>query len=66
MYVMLMAFLSVTKNQFQAVQGSFTLSRIEVCRGISGTEGAAGSQKTVHNRKADCFTAIRRITRLKM
>ena len=54
------------KKPVSGCSGQLHLSRIEVCRGIPGTEGAAGSQKMVHNRKADCFTAIRRITRLKM
>ena len=37
----------------------------EQVTGISGTAGMAGLSKRLKNRKADCFTLLRRITELK-
>ena len=46
-------------------RGSARLHLKEQITGIPGTAGAAGHRKMVHNRKANCYTLLKRITRLK-
>ena len=56
--------LSVIKGQLRLFQQSL-LSRIEICRGFARTTGAARSCKMVVNGMADCFSILKRTTRLK-